>query len=138
MDEQTRPNSSMLLGKSESATKRMRMGSAMPGAAQSLPKQKAKASLDGIATGMAGTAEKKDAGALEKKTVAGRTFTLRDGVWQQDGYTKGARAKTLRRDSRTLEAFLKKHPEVKPILEIGNRVVFQCEDHWYRVEPKSQ
>lgn len=72
------------------------------------------------------------------KTVADRTFVLREGVWQQEGYTSGTRASILYRDSRTLATLLKKHPDLAPILEVGDRVIFQCDHRWYHVEPKAK
>ncbi|MBI5093315.1 MAG: zf-HC2 domain-containing protein [Candidatus Hydrogenedentes bacterium] len=71
-----------------------------------------------------------------KKTVAGRTFELRDGVWIQQGYELGAATPTkVLRESRVLKGLTAKYTELPAILDLGDRVIVRLGDQWYRVEP---
>lgn len=112
------------------------MDAAGGGDAMAVPSKKAE--LDLLAKEDMEVSKAKQAETSAKKIVADRTFTLRDGVWEQDGYTKDTPSKTLRRDSNTFKTFFDKHPELKSILELGNHVVFEFENNWYRIEPKKK
>lgn len=112
-----------------------RIPAAPPVAAES----KSEMMLDGMASDAGNPASKKaEPKPSARKSVADRTFTFSNGVWQQEGYSKGEAVRTLRRGSRTLDTFLKKHPDLKPLLTLGDHVIFQCDQRWYRLEPKSQ
>ncbi len=68
------------------------------------------------------------------KTLAGREFSLRDGVWIQKEY-KAQVAVALARDSKTLASLLKKHPDLSPLKTWPKPVVFLVDKTWYRLSP---
>jgi hypothetical protein len=62
-----------------------------------------------------------------------RTFTFRDGVWYEAGYSNQTTV-AMKRDSRTAQGLLKQHPEVKEILVLKEPVVLKIADRWYKLE----
>lgn len=75
-------------------------------------------------------------GSLPRTRAAGRTFELRDGVRRQIGY-QGEPVVPLRRGTKAFEGFFAEHADLKPIAKLGDRVVFQHDSRWYRIEPKN-
>ena len=70
----------------------------------------------------------------ERKTVANREFVLRDKTWYQADY-EDQEFTPLARGSDALEALVADRPEIKPILELGDWVVFSLGESWYLVGP---
>jgi hypothetical protein len=70
----------------------------------------------------------------DKKTLAGRTFEKRQGVWHQEGYT-GENALLLSPDSEALYELTQAHPELKELSGLDGSVVFEVSSRWYRLEP---
>jgi Ca-activated chloride channel family protein len=73
------------------------------------------------------TREYKEADKLERDSgstrwLAGRTFTFSSGTWVQEGASEPS-AKKVKAFSKTYFALLKKHPELKKVVALGNVVV---------------
>jgi hypothetical protein len=73
--------------------------------------------------------------ALGVRHVAGRTFHRVDGVWQEVGFTPGTATIATDMGSDAYFELLGQHPEVGPILSLGERVIFQIDGHWYETRP---
>lgn len=88
---------------------------------------------DAIALGSEFTA-REPLGQGRRKDAAGRTFEYRDGVWCQRGYENQETVR-LARGSAELDRLRTTHKELAEILAVGERVVFQLDEQWYRVDP---
>jgi hypothetical protein len=71
------------------------------------------------------------------RRVGERSFALRDGVWFQAEY-EGEAVEEVERDSYALDALVRLHPDLAPVLDLGDRVVFLAGDKWYRVAPSAK
>lgn len=72
----------------------------------------------------------KDAGST--RWIAGRTFTFSNGTWVQNGASAGS-AKKIKAFSKSYFALLKRHPELKKVVSLGN-VVVKVGNTTYRFE----
>jgi len=73
-------------------------------------------------------------GDQTRREAGGRTFELRDGVWRQSDY-EDEQSVPLIRGSEELAALVDEYPKLKPLLDVGDRVIFRHNRTWYRVEP---
>ncbi|NIV94634.1 TonB family protein, partial [candidate division KSB1 bacterium] len=72
-------------------------------------------------------------GSLEEEQIANRTFVKRGEFWVENSYA-GEDFVTLRENSGTLQALMKKHEMVDQIIEtFGSNVVFEMNGMWYKV-----
>lgn len=87
-------------------------------------------------TGVAGErkAGSKDSGARE---IGGRTFTLREGVWYEDGYNAEP-ISNVARQSELLRELMTKHTGLRDLLEFREAVVFKVSDRWYKLVPNPE
>lgn len=87
-------------------------------------------------TGVAGDrkAGSKDSGARE---IGGRTFTLREGVWYEDGYNAEP-ISNVARQSELLRELMTKHTGLRDLLEFREAVVFKVSDRWYKLVPNPE
>jgi len=70
--------------------------------------------------------------AASRRTIAGRVFNFREGIWRQEGYRR-QKTTLLKRDSEVLRKLEERHPEVAEILALHDRVVFRLDDTWYEL-----
>jgi len=69
-----------------------------------------------------------------RRDAGGRRFELSGGVWRQLGY-KGQETVDLVRGSEGLEKLLDEYPKLRPLLELGDRVIFRHNRKWHKVMP---
>ena len=69
-----------------------------------------------------------------RRDAGGRTFEFSGGVWRQLGY-KGQETVDLVRGSEGLEKLLDEYPKLRPLLEVGDRVIFRHNRKWHKVMP---
>ncbi len=76
---------------------------------------------------------------LGVRSVAGRTFHREEGVWKEVGWETSKRGTTVAVELGSDAYFdlLRRHPEVGPILSLGERVIFQVDGCWYETRPVS-
>ena len=72
-----------------------------------------------------------------RREAGGRTFELSGGVWRQLGY-KGQQTVDLVRGSQVLEKLLDEYPKLRPLLEVGDRVIFRHNRKWHKVVPAAE
>jgi len=74
---------------------------------------------------------------LGVRHVAGRTFQREKGIWKEVGFTAGTSAMPIELGSDAYFELLGRHPELGPILSLGERVIFQVDGRWYETRPVS-
>ena len=90
--------------------------------------------MEGVAPVQEEVADKRQAAAETRRSVAGRIFELRDGVWRQENY-HGESTTLLVRGSDELRRLTARYGRLSRILDLGDRVIFSFEKKWYKVEP---
>lgn len=73
--------------------------------------------------------------ALLTRKIGERSFALHGKVWRQVEY-KNEETEKFFRGSRQLRRLEANNPELRPILGLGDHVVFQFDDTWYEVLPE--
>lgn len=101
-------------------------GGAPEAAAEQAPRFDAESGEAAVAASKA-TRDLKEADRLEdnrsnSRWIAGRTFQLADGRWVEEG-ASASKARTIKAFSSAYFALLKKHPELKKVVALGDVVV---------------
>ena len=69
-----------------------------------------------------------------RREAGGRRFELSAGVWRQLGY-KGQETVDLVRGSEMLEKLLDEYPKLRPLLDVGDCVIFRHNRKWHKLMP---
>jgi len=88
----------------------------------------------GVADDQAGVEGEALSSGKPRREAVGRTFELSGGVWRQLGY-RGQETVDLVRGSEALEQLLDEYPKLRPLLELGDRVIFRHNRKWHNVLP---
>lgn len=67
------------------------------------------------------------------KQVGERTFFMRDKIWVDSEYKKGAKTVEIKYDSKKYWSFVKENPKAGKYLSLGKRVIFNYDGKWYSV-----
>lgn len=70
-----------------------------------------------------------------RRFVANRTFALHGDIWIQDGLSPSARSKTVKAFSKEYFALVRKHPELKRIVSLGDQILVKLGHDVYRIQP---